>query len=255
MKIDPLPALIRREDKILSIGSCFSESVGELLKKDGYDIEINPPGILFNPHSIEKCFRNALEEKVDEGHFGTYMDAYFHFDYHSRMNGLNQENVRTNIQSHLQKIKKLLMAGDCLILTFGTAWVYQLSKTEQIVANCHKVPQKEFTKVLLDLDILKEQWKNLIGDLHQLNPKLKILLTVSPIRHTRKGIHENNVSKSVLLLLSDFLEKKFECVQYFPSYEIVLDELRDYEFFKEDMIHPTDESISIIYERLKAAYL
>ncbi len=249
-----VPGFIRPESGMLSLGSCFAENIGLRLCKAGYDISVNPPGILFNPFSIETALRNAIRRSVEKQHFDSFQGTSIHFDYHSRMNGADESAVNKNVEKASGIMESRLLSGDRLFITFGTSWVFQLNRTGKIIANCHRVPQKEFTKVLLDCDDLKQSWFGLLSELLALNPKLRIVLTVSPVRHTRKGIHENNVSKAILLLLCDHLEKSFEQVHYFPAYEIVLDELRDYRFFKDDLIHPNDEALEIVYNRFVASY-
>lgn len=251
VKIEPKIQL-EKHAKVLSLGSCFAENVGALLKQDGHDIVINPHGILFNPYSLYLSLNQALLGNPKPDHFGEFQEQFFHFDYHSRMNGQNREEVGKNIERANHWLVQRLDEADFLILTFGTAWVWRLLSTDEVIANCHKVPQNQFQKEILDLDFLTDLLCAFLGNLQSKRPNVKIVLTVSPVRHRRNGMHEDKVSKSILLLLCDRLEKQLEQVFYFPAYEIVIDELRDYSYFKNDLIHPTEEAVELVYERFKA---
>jgi hypothetical protein len=147
-----------------------------------------------------------------------------------------------------------LKKSNRLILTLGTAWVYNWLKKDEIVANCHKIPAHEFKKELLDLNYLIKSYVQFFEELRAVNPNLEIILTVSPVRHIKNGLHENNLSKSILLLLANHLVKQFDFVHYFPAYEIVLDDLRDYRFFGPDLIHPSPQAIDYVYEKFGATY-
>lgn len=243
------------ESSILSVGSCFADKLGQILSQQAYNIAVNPHGILFNPTSIAKALDSALEDKIRADHFDEYQGIHFHYDYHSKTNGINTGEVEQKIRQANGVMNHALKSGDYLFLTFGTAWVWSLNRTAEVIANCHKVPQKEFSKELLDLETLKKEWKRLVEKLSNLNPKLKIILTVSPVRHSRNGLHQDKLSKSILLLLCDYLEQNFDSIAYFPAYEIMLDELRDYEFYKGNLIHPNQEAVQYIFEKFSRYYL
>ncbi len=254
LEIKKIDDLIQTKSSILSVGSCFADNIGNKLKKSGFDIEVNPFGIIFNPFSILNALISAQNGVVDEALHLKRDGHYFNYNCHSDLSANSANELSDLIKSKQIRVKDKLVNGDVLQITFGTAWVYQLLDSDKIVANCHKVPQKEFKKSLLNLDILKSIYNTFFTELFQQHPKLKVILSVSPVRHTKDGLAENNISKSILTLLADDLQVKFAQVYYFPAYELVIDDLRDYRFFKEDMVHPTDQAINYVYDAYKKTY-
>lgn len=254
VQITPVSGWFDFPGDILSMGSCFANDIGSNLKDSGFNIEINPFGILFNPVSIMQAMQNSINQSIDERLIVTRDQQYFHYGYHSQISGHQLEDLQEKIESKQKITREKLEKGKLLILTFGTAWVWRYLETNSVAANCHKMPAKLFTKELIDLEKIKKMCHQFFTNLFSINPSLKVILSVSPIRHTRQGMHENNLSKSILLLLTDHLRQNFKNVSYFPAYEIVLDELRDYRFFKEDMIHPSDQAVKYVYERFKETY-
>jgi hypothetical protein len=244
----------KHSDQILSIGSCFANNVAIELEKDGFLIDQNPMGILFNPISIMKNIRNSFQQNLNESLIIQRDDYFYHFDYPSQFYAESQEKLVEKINRIQEDTTKQLKKFNRLILTFGTAWVYNWLKKDEIVANCHKIPAQEFKKELLELNYLIKSYVQFFEELRAVNPNLEIILTVSPVRHIKNGLHENNLSKSVLLLLADHLLKRFDFVHYFPAYEIVLDDLRDYRFFGSDLIHPSPQAIDYVYEKFGAVY-
>lgn len=240
--------------KLLSLGSCFAENVGNRLTSAGFDILINPLGILFNPKVIADNIKEALSDDFDESLIVRRDGIYFHYLCHSDVNGIDENALRQEVNARRKAIRQRLKEADHLILTFGTAWVYRHKATDKIVANCHKVPQINFSKSCLSNDELIVIYESLIKQIVEINPSLQILLTVSPVRHVKNGLVDNNRSKAELILLSHKLTEKFDNVSYFPAYEIVMDELRDYRFFDKDMIHPNEVAIDYVYEQFVSTY-
>lgn len=245
---------LKHSDQILSLGSCFANNVAIELEKDGFLIDQNPMGILFNPISIMKNIRNSFHQNLNESFIIQRDDYFYHFDYPSQFYAESQEILCKKIYQIQDSTTTLLKKSNRLILTLGTAWVYNWLKKDEIVANCHKIPAREFKKELLDLNSLIKSYFEFFDELRAVNPNLEIILTVSPVRHIKNGLHENNLSKSVLLLLADHLVNQFDFVHYFPAYEIVLDDLRDYRFFGPDLIHPSPQAIDYVYEKFEARY-
>lgn len=247
---------ITHRSSLLAIGSCFVENIGGLLKDYRFNININPFGIIFNPHSIAKILSNALDDKLNFNTDFIERDGVFYgYDFHSKFNGKSKKALLTKINSTNKKTSQSLLRANVLMLTFGTAWVYKQKTSTQVVANCHKVPQQHFTKELLDVEHLKKIYTTLFKDILSRNPTLKIILTVSPVRHLKDGFVENNQSKSVLLLLCNYLVDAFPYqIFYFPAYEIVMDDLRDYRFYNEDLIHPNQQAINYIFEKFTSAF-
>ncbi|MEX1000854.1 MAG: GSCFA domain-containing protein [Crocinitomicaceae bacterium] len=237
----------------LSIGSCFSSEIGERLKAADFSISVNPFGVIFNPVSLLQLLQNSLSGELAEEMVLERSGRYFHYGYHSSIYGDSKEELFKKISALQEAVKEKLSGGTHLFLTFGTAWAYRLKSNNKLVANCHKMPAENFNKELIDLNKLKQFSVDLFRQLNVLNPKLKIMLTVSPVRHKKDGLHENNLSKGVLHLFTQFLVDHFEQISYFPSYELIIDELRDYRFFKEDMLHPTDQAIDFILEKFRSS--
>lgn len=244
----------KHSDQILSIGSCFANNVAIELEKDGFLIDQNPMGILFNPISIMKNIQHSFQQNINESLIIKRDDYFYHFDYPSKFYAQSQEKLGEKINQIQEVTTRLLKKSNRLILTLGTAWVYKWLKKDEIVANCHKIPAHEFKKELLELNDLIKSYVQFFEELRAINPNLEIILTVSPVRHIKNGLHENNLSKSVLLLLADYLVKRFDFVHYFPAYEIVMDDLRDYRFFGPDLIHPSPQAIDYVYEKFGARY-
>jgi len=246
------PKPISHGDKILSLGSCFAESMGERMRQSKIDILINPFGTLFHPIPICQLLEAALEEKhLPENMFLKRDGLHFHYWTHSKVVGHSFEELREKLTGEQLLIKKFLIKSDYLILTLGTAWLYELSDTSKAVANCHKQPGKLFSKRLTGIEEMSNYLKKVISLLSGLNPNLEIILTVSPVRHIKDGIPENQLSKSLLRVLCGEFERQFGHIHYFPSYEIMVDELRDYRFYKPDLIHPTEQAEEYIWEKWK----
>jgi len=224
-------------DKILTIGSCFSDVLGHYLSRYKFNLLVNPFGTVYNPISIFNYLDDF--EFVDE-HYSELDENYFHFDAHSKFFAKEKSRLKSLLEIQKMEVNNYLKSANYLIITLGTSFVYTYNKTQKVVANCHKVPQSEFTKNLLSLDEMSAAFQSAQKAINKINPHLKILLTVSPVRHIKDGMEENSVSKSLLRIFCDDAAKQYENVSYFPSYEIMMDDLRDYRFYKPDMIHPND---------------
>lgn len=242
------------QSRILSVGSCFADEIGNRLNQLKFDISVNPAGIIFNPVSIADLFQNSLLGHLDDELIVERDGLFYHYGFHSKVCGSTKAELEKRVGDIQNQVKLKLLDANLLLITFGTSWVYRHVKTDQLIANCHKIPQKEFTKELLNLDDLKKRYAGLLNQLTASNPSLKVMVTVSPVRHVKDGIHENNLSKSVLLLLADYLVRNFKQLTYFPAYELVVDDLRDYRFYKEDLIHPTEQAINYVFDKFSEAY-
>jgi hypothetical protein len=246
------PKPISNTDKILSIGSCFAESMGKRMQHSKMDILINPFGTLFHPAAICQLLEAALEDKSPPENMFLERDGmHFHYWAHSQIMGYTLEEARGKIIGGLTLTKEYLKDSNYLILTLGTAWVYELVSSHKIVANCHKQSGSQFNRRLMPLGEMQKIVESMIALLQKFNPQLQIILTLSPVRHTKDGIPENQLSKSLLRVLCGDLTAQFEQVHYFPSYEIMIDELRDYRFYKSDLVHPTDQAEDYIWEKWK----
>ena len=245
------------EDKTLMLGSCFVENIGRILKEKKFSVDINPFGTLYNPASVAEGIRLLLHPKPFTSNDLFQNEGVYHsFTHHSRFSSTSEEECLRMINERLASSTHFLGEANRLIITFGTAYVYRLQTTCQIVANCHKLPEKLFIRQRLNTEEIVEDWNALLKELWENNPKLQILFTVSPIRHWKDGAHENQLSKATLLLAIDSLQKQHpEQIAYFPAYEIVMDELRDYRFYANDMIHPSTLTIDYLWQRFTERFV
>jgi hypothetical protein len=243
----------------VSLGSCFAVNIGQKFDYFKFRNATNPFGILFHPKALEKFVGFAVNEREF-----TENDIFFHnerwhcYDAHSDLSHPNKEVLLESLTSAAARTHVELKSASHLIITLGTAWVYRNIQSSNLVANCHKVPQKEFTKELLSVDAIKQSLDNILSMLQEFNPALKVIFTVSPVRHIKDGFTENQWSKSNLIsALHEILSGKNSKLSttYFPSYEIMMDELRDYRFYAEDMIHPNQVAINYIWERFTQAWI
>ena len=240
---------------VITLGSCFSDHIGGLLLKHKFFVRQNPFGVLYNPFSISKALRFVLENvEVGEEDLVFHNDLWHSFFFHGSFSSANIKEVLKNTNDAIRKTRSFLKKTDFLFVTFGTAWVYQYLKSGTIVANCHKIPAAEFRRFRLTVEDIFAEWETLIFLLKEFNPNLKIIFTVSPIRHLKDGAHENQLSKSVLFLAIDKLMEKYNHLEYFPSYEIVHDELRDYRFYTDDMLHISEKAIRYLFGKFRDAY-
>lgn len=245
---------IKYSDHVLLMGSCFAENVGGLLLENKFSCDVNPFGILYNPLSIAKALRQMLDGKVytmdDLFDSGGQWHSWMH---HSSFSLTDADECLNRINLRLEKAASALPRTSWLIMTWGTAFVYE--KDSEVVGNCHKQPDRLFTRRLLDVDTIYREWNDALREAKQRFPGLKVMLSVSPIRHLKDGLHGNQISKSVLLLAIDRLCRELDFCHYFPSYEIVMDELRDYRFYAEDMLHPSPLAVKYIWECFCSTYM
>lgn len=254
--------------RIVSLGSCFAVNIGEKFEYFKFRNVINPFGILFHPLALEKTIRFASENKVFTGadiFFQT--DRWNHYDAHSDLSAPDATELLHNLNTATATLRAAIIDATHITITLGTAWVYRLIETGELVANCHKVPQKEFTKELLDVNAISNSLKNILSLIAQLNSTATVIFTVSPVRHIKDGFTENQWSKANLIaalhttlqvppLLRQFAEAHVGARGlYFPSYEIMMDELRDYRFYAEDMIHPNQIAINYIWQRFSDSWI
>ncbi|MDL2222881.1 GSCFA domain-containing protein [Bacteroidales bacterium OttesenSCG-928-M11] len=245
---------ISHKERIMTIGSCFAENISCRMIDAGFRVDSNPFGILYNPISISNALQDLLfRTEFTETDLFEFNGLFQSFSHHGKFSGVNKEKVLHGINKQLQLSSKFIRNTQYLIVTFGTAKAYRLSNGK-IVANCHKLPDYYFSHELLSLNDIVQQWHQTIQHLRSFNPKLKILFTVSPIRHWKDGAEENQVSKSILFLAIHELRRWLEDIYYFPAYELMMDDLRDYRFYAEDMLHPSSQAIQYIWEKFGETY-
>jgi hypothetical protein len=245
--------------KIISLGSCFAVNIGQKLDYFKFRDTTNPFGILFHPLALEKFIGYALLQKqFTEADIFQQNELWHCFDAHSDLSHSDKQVLLNNLNEACSLANSQLKKATHLIITLGTAWVYRNNTSGNLVANCHKVPQKEFTKELLSPEMIRQSLENIIASITKVNPDIKIIFTVSPVRHIKDGFTENQWSKANLIsALHQVLNTEHHQwnTAYFPSYEIMMDELRDYRFYAEDMIHPSAVAIDYIWQRFTEAYI
>ena len=250
-EITPLTPRLRHSDKVLVMGSCFAEHIGARLSRMKFRTSVNPYGVLYNPLSIATGLERLIERRPFEtkelhefpdGGWNTWM-------HHSQYSMPDREEAQEHINAQFAKAAELLTEADVLMLTLGTAWVYRLAGTGEVVGNCHKVAERQFRRERLTAQEIVAVLSSVLDRAFGMNPKLRVVFTVSPVRHLKDGLHGNQLSKATLLLAVDELCRTMpERCYYFPAYEIVMDELRDYRFYADDMAHPSAQAIGYVWE-------
>ncbi|GGB76605.1 hypothetical protein GCM10007424_15770 [Flavobacterium suaedae] len=239
--------------QIVSLGSCFAVNIGQKFDYFKFKNVTNPFGILFNPKALEKVIGFAVNNKTfTEANIFSHNERWHCFDVHSDLSDTNKEVLLNNLNQATATLNTTLKEASHITITLGTAWVYRNNESTELVANCHKVPQKQFSKELLSVEVIKNSLKNILSQINSINTNAQIIFTISPVRHTKDGFTENQWSKANLIsavyeVLANSPVKNN--TSYFPSYEIMMDELRDYRFYAEDMIHPNATAINYIWER------
>ncbi len=246
---------INHSSGILTIGSCFAENIGSKLENAFFNVDINPFGVQFNPISIVDNL-NRLTEGIAFSKNDLFVkdELWSSFAHSTLFSKLSAEECLFQINHRFDSARTLLKDASVLLITFGTAWVYELVESAKIVNNCHKLPASNFSRYRLDVETMVEGYKQFLLKMQSFNPNLRIVFSVSPVRHWKDGAHENTLSKSSLHLAIEQIVHFFPNCSYFPAYEILIDELRDYRFFADDMCHPSGLAVAYIWEKFSASY-
>ena len=253
--IPEYPFTLSRSDRVFTLGSCFAQHMAERLFYYKFSCASNSYGTLFHPIPLLQNLTDALKKvEIDEDLFLERDEIVFHYSFHSSVWAESNNDLKKKLQKIQLSVAKDLKESKLLILTFGTAFLYRLVSGKS-VANCHKQPKDIFNKELTSPGEIQNVFHSFYTELKKQNPKIQILLTVSPVRHISDGVHENNLSKSALLLACDAIQNTFEDLHYFPAYEIVIDELRDYRFYEKDRVHPNDEAHAYVWDKFAEAIL
>ncbi|UOB18558.1 GSCFA domain-containing protein [Abyssalbus ytuae] len=265
MKLQTIVPLNKEENQIsyqselLLIGSCFVLNMGSKFEYYKFKSVVNPFGIIFNPNAIDILVERAVNnKKFEEKDIFFFNERWHCYEVHSDLSDVSKENLLHNLNQALDLLSYRLKKSTHIIITLGTSWVYRLNETGKLVANCHKVPQNNFTKHLLSTEEITENLENILNNVKNINNRAEVIFTVSPVRHLKDGFTENQASKSHLITaLHEILNRKSGNINltYFPSYEIMIDELRDYRFYKEDMVHPNSLAVNYIWEKFKAVWI
>ncbi len=248
-------------DKLMLIGSCFTENIGAKFKTHLFKVSENPYGILFNPVSVATALTEIIEARqyTIEDIF-QYNELWHSWNHHSRFSAVDQKEALEKMNASIVEAHHFLKSANQLVITLGSAWLYHLTNEAplgvgQVVANNHKAPANWFFKSLMQPTVLLENLHGLVKHLQSFNPKLQIIFTISPVRHLREGLVENNRSKAVLIHAVHELVGLYDHVDYFPAYEYVIDDLRDYRFYAEDLVHPNFAASGYVWEKLVETYM
>jgi len=255
LNVDRSAELISIKDQLFTIGSCFADTIGEQLIQNKFNVLKNPFGTTYNPLSIHNQLSYAIHNHLPAQHtFLQNQDVYLNYNFHSSLSALSHTALEKILADSIGKAHYFLKDAKWIMITYGTAWIYTRKDTGEIVANCHKVPANQFEKELCTQKRMLDSFEELYTKLKAFNPNLKIILTVSPVRHLKDTLELNSVSKSVLRLACHTITQQHADVYYFPAYEILLDDLRDYRFYKPDMIHPSVEAEEYIWNKFRQMY-
>ncbi len=253
--IDKSDFSVNHDQKIVSFGSCFAEEMANRLSNLKFNVLANSFGILFHPLAIENALQRIQSKTFyQEEEIFNLDEIFFSWDHHSCFNSTSKEETLKNINESMLFACDFIEDADVVLITLGTSWIYKIKELELVVANCHKVPQKHFEKALLTEEQIIKSLHNSFSMIHQLAPNAEIVLTVSPVRHIKDGIIENNVSKARLLSAIYEISQHTENVNYFPSYELLMDDLRDYRFYADDLLHPSKQAVDYIWEKFSNTY-
>jgi len=246
VEIEPLNKRIDYSHKLFFMGSCFASEIGEKLSSLRFDIRVNPFGVLYNPASITTSLgRLESGRPFDADELIRCGDIFKSFMHGSEFAAMSTEDFLNSNNSILDEASSHFDKSEWIVLSLGTSWVYKLKKGGQVVSNCHKLPATYFERYIMGIDEIVECFAPII----ERYPRKEWIFTVSPIRHWKDGAHGNQLSKARLLLAIDILSGKYENVHYFPAYELMLDELRDYRFYADDMLHPSPLAVDHIWGR------
>ncbi len=237
---------------LLSLGSCFAQSIGDKLRESKFRAVVNPVGVLFNPLSICSALSRFAEQRlVEESELEQSREGWFHFDFHGSLSDINSEGALWKINEAVLNGSAALAAADVVIITLGTSWVYELKESGKVVANCHKEPAKRFVRRMMSV----AEIVSALSEQIECYPNKRFIFSVSPVRHLLDGLAENLLSKSTLRVAVSELAARFDNVEYFPAFEVMIDDLRDYRFYADDMLHPSNQAIDYIWSKFVDSYL
>ena len=250
-------AWLHHSDHVMLLGSCFSDNIGGKMHGALFNAMVNPMGTLYNPMSIARGVQRLIDcEPVAGKDLFMQGGVWNSYDFHSRYSLPDKQAAIDRMNSRIEQGHKALSAARLLTVTLGTAMVYRLKATSEVVANCHKVPQHEFERKMATVQEMVQVLDDMVVRLRTFNPELRIILTVSPIRHIADGLDTNSLSKASLrVAIQEVVSRHRDYCDYFPAYEIMMDDLRDYRFYANDMVHPSDVAVEYIWQAFQATYL
>ena len=255
VSVTPSRHPVQLKSGIVTVGSCFADAIGARLQENKFQVQVNPFGVVYNPHSIHKALRYTIHnEPVAEHHYLQSNDVFLNYDFHSEFSALQRKELVDRLNNTIGSVHYFLKDARWIFITYGTAWVYNRVDTGEVVANCHKMPSNLFRKTLMTEDVIIKSFEALYNEVKSFNSEIKIILTVSPVRHIKDTLELNSVSKSVLRVACYSITQKFDDTEYFPAFEMMMDDLRDYRFYKSDLLHPTEVAEDYIWEKFSERY-
>lgn len=255
LHVPPAKKQLSVHHPILTTGSCFAEVIGKNLHEHKFTVSVNPFGVTYSPHAIHTQLLHAIQNQpVPDHSFLINNEIHYSYLFHSVLSARSKIELQEQIQQTLARTNHFLSRAKWISITYGTAWAYIRKDTGELVANCHKVPAQFFYKELITQKKMLDSFDSFYSAVKSFNPDITIIVTVSPVRHSKDTMMLNQVSKSVLRLFCHTLTEQYDDVQYFPAYELMMDDLRDYRFYKPDMIHPTTEAEDYIWEKFVGSY-
>ena len=255
LKVTPSAVKIDIGNRVITQGSCFSQAIGHRLAQHKLDTLVNPFGVIYNPESIHQVLAYSIfNERMPDHTFVENNGVSLNFNVHSEISAVSRQELQTKLSNAIGSTHYVLKDAQWLFLTYGTAWVYERKDTGEVVANCHKLPASAFSRRLLSAEAVAASFASLYEAIKKYNPDIKIILTVSPVRHVKDTLELNSVSKAVLRVGCHDICRQHADVEYFPAYEMMMDDLRDYRFYKADMLHPTEEAEDYIWEKFMERY-
>ncbi len=257
INVEKLKQQVSYKKPVVMMGSCFTDNVGKYLKKYLFDVVVNPFGVIYNPLSVKKGIEQLLyREEYKKKDLRFYNELWFSFDHYTLYSDTNKEEALRKINADFLLAKEKLLSAGFLIITFGTSFAYRFKETDELVCNCHKIPSSKFDRFMISPKSIITEYENLLNQLLKMNPDLQVIFTVSPVRHLKDGLIENQRSKAALLLsISELIQLFPGSCHYFPSYEIMMDDLRDYRFYDADLVHPNENAITYIWEKFMKAII
>jgi hypothetical protein len=256
VRATPSAHKIALKHRIMTLGSCFSDAIGARLEWNKFTVSINPFGVIYNPVSIHRVLTRASQNEPPFPE--TYLqndDVHLNYDLHSSFSALQKDLLEKKVNNAFADSHAFLKNCSWIMITYGTAWVYKLKSSGHIVANCHRQPSHLFEKTLLTTDQMIRSFGDMYNEVKKYNANIKFVLTVSPVRHVKDTLQLNAVSKAVVRIACHEMSERFKDVEYFPAYEVMMDDLRDYRFYKSDMIHPSEQAEDYIWNRFVEKYM
>lgn len=250
--ISPSVHQIKVNDNMMLVGSCFAQEMGHWFLQHRFDVQVNLHGILFHPMVIARCLRRAIQRSYYEtSEFVLHNNLHHSWDFHGSFSSVSDYDLTAKANDALDRTYASIERASTLTITWGSAWGYKWNENGQWVSNCHKIPQSNFTKELISAQEIVAEYTLLFKEILAINPRLQIVISVSPVRYWRDGAHGNQVSKANMILAASQLTNSTDFVHYFPAYEIMMDELRDYRFYKADMLHPSPQAVEYIIGKFR----